>query len=216
MDVAFWVAAGAGALAVIALAACGLLWLGLRRARAAQQVLLPDGASAGLIDRQATLQRAMTRLEEGLADLQSLVERQGEITEANLRTALRFQGMVRYDAYRDMGGSQSWSIALLDGNRSGAIVTCLHARDHARVYLKELTDGTPGQRLSPEEERAVALALGEPPRPARAVAPAEPAPQAASPTPAPVAADSAPAGDEADGPTGEFPAPSERPGGPAA
>jgi hypothetical protein len=69
--------------------------------------------------------------------------------------------MVRYDAYRDMGGQQSWSIALLDGNRTGAIVTSLHARDHARVYLKELAGGVSEQRLSPEEERAVALALGE-------------------------------------------------------
>jgi hypothetical protein len=73
--------------------------------------------------------------------------------------------MVRYDAYRDMGGQQSWSIALLDAHRNGAIVTSLHARDHARVYLKELREGTPGQRLSPEEERAVTLALGNRPPP---------------------------------------------------
>ena len=76
---------------------------------------------------------------------------------------------VRYDAYRDMGGQQSWSIALLDGTRTGAVVTSLHSRDHARVYLKELTAGVAEQRLSPEEARAVALALGEPiPGPAEA------------------------------------------------
>src|SRR5215207_265730 len=106
-------------------------------------------------------------LEQGLKDLEALVERQGEVTEASLRTSLRFQGMVRYDAYRDMGGQQSWSIALLDANRSGAVVTSLHARDHARVYLKEMAGGTPSQRLSPEEERAVALALGRPAPPPR-------------------------------------------------
>ena len=100
------------AVAVIALGACIALWISLRRLRGAQKVLLPDGASVGLVDRQASLQRAQARLEQGLADLQSLVERQGEVTERSLRSALRFQGMVRYDAYRDMGGSQSWSIAL--------------------------------------------------------------------------------------------------------
>lgn len=201
MDAAVWVALAAGVPGLIALGLCVALWVGLRRARAAQQVLLPDGASAGLVDRQATLQRAMTRLEEGLRDLQSLVERQGEVTEANLRTALRFQGMVRYDAYRDMGGGQSWSIALLDGNRTGAIVTCLHARDHARVYLKELTDGEPGQRLSPEEERAVALAIGGPPRPPRpaAVAAAGP-PSAAEPSRAADGGDDDPAGPPPGGP----------------
>jgi hypothetical protein len=162
MEVNVWVAVAAGVPGVIALVGVILLWISQRRTRAAQRVLLPDGTSAGLIDRQAVQQRAMGRLEEGLRDLQSLVERQGEVTEQSLLTTLRFQGMVRYDAYRDMGGQQSWSIALLDGNHSGAVVTSLHARDHARVYLKELVEGTPGQRLSPEEERAVALALGRP------------------------------------------------------
>jgi hypothetical protein len=57
------------------------------------------------------------------------------------------------------------------------VVTSLHARDHARVYLKEMVEGTPSQRLSPEEERAVALALGRPVPPARE-------PEAAGPAPA--------------------------------
>jgi len=176
MDGTLLVAVAAGAAAALALVACLALWVSLRRVRSTQQVLLPDGASAGLVDRQASLQRAMTRLEEALRDLQSLVERQGEVTERSLATALRFQGMVRYDAYRDMGGSQSWSIALIDGNGTGAIVTCLHARDHARVYLKEMEEGTPSQRLSPEEERAVALATGRPARTPRAeVVPPDPA-----------------------------------------
>ena len=176
MEVSVWVAVAAGVPGLIALVCCGLLWASLRRARADQRVLLPDGASAGLVDRQASLQRSQGRLEQALRDLEALVERQGEVTEASLRTSLRFQGMVRYDAYRDIGGQQSWSIALLDGNQSGAVVTSLHARDHARVYLKEMVEGAPGQRLSPEEERAVALALGRP-------VPPPPEPEAAEPAP---------------------------------
>ena len=163
--VEFWVAVGAGGLALIAIILAIGLWMSVRRMRAAQRVLLPDGTASSLVDRQAALQRAMERLEQGLRDLEALVERQGEVTERGLSTSLRFQGMVRYDAYRDMGGQQSWSIALLDAHRNGAIVTSLHARDHARVYLKELREGTPGQRLSPEEERAVTLALGNRPPP---------------------------------------------------
>lgn len=186
MEPAIWAAAAAGAVAVIALGVCIALWMSLRRLRAAQKVLLPDGSSASLVDRQAGLQRAQARLEEGLSDLQALVERQGEVTERSLRSALRFQGMVRYDAYRDMGGSQSWSIALIDGNNTGAVVTSLHARDHARVYLKELVEGTPGQRLSPEETRAVGLATGAPPRPPRSEGPVpdeEPTPPETPPDP---------------------------------
>jgi hypothetical protein len=170
VDVALWMVIAAGAPGVVACVVAVWLWRALRRARAVQKTLLPDGTPVALVDRQASLQRAMDRLEEGIRDLESLVERQGEVTERDLRTALRFQGLVRYDAYRDMGGQQSWSIALLDGSRSGAVVTCLHARDHARVYLKELFEGMPSQRLSPEEQRAVAAALGQspptPPQPA--------------------------------------------------
>ena len=173
--VALWVVIAAAAPGVLALALAVVLWVLLRRARAAQRALLPDGATVPLVDRQASLARAMERLEGGLRDLESLAERQGEVTERGLRSALRFQGLVRYDAFRDMGGQQSWSLALIDATGTGAVVTCLHARDHARVYLKELLQGSPGQRLSPEEERAVALALGrEPP------APAQPAPAAAT------------------------------------
>jgi hypothetical protein len=174
MEVDLWVAVAAGAPGLIALVLCGFLWASLRRVRASQQVLLPDGASAGLVDRQASLQRAQGRLEQGLRDLEALVERQGEVTETGLRSSLRFQGMVRYDAYRDMGGQQSWSIALLDADQNGAVVTSLHARDHARVYLKEMAEGTPSQRLSPEEERAVALALGRPAPPPREPEPSPP------------------------------------------
>lgn len=180
-----------------------------------------------LTERQAALQRAMIRLEEGLADLQDLVERQGEMTERGLRASLRFHGMVRYDAYRDMGGAQSWSIALLDGNRTGSIITSLHARDHARVYLKEMVDGVAGQRLSPEEERAVELALQgppveAPPRPARrgrspeeeralgepapGAAPAAATPPVTPPRTAAEPAAAEPAGDDEHQRTGEFPA----------
>lgn len=165
VDVALWMVIAAAVPGVAATVVAVLLWVSLRRTRAAQKALLPDGVSVSVVDRQASLQRAIDRVEGGVADLESLVERQGEITERELRSALRFQGLVRYDAYRDMGGRQSWSIALLDGTKSGAVISCLHARDHARVYLKEILEGVASQRLSPEEERAMASALGHTPPP---------------------------------------------------
>jgi hypothetical protein len=198
MEGTLLVAVAAGAGAVLALAGVLALWVAFRRLRAAQQVLLPDGATAGLTDRQASLQRAVARVEQGLSDLQSLVERQGEVTERSLATALRFQGLVRYDAYRDMGGSQSWSIALIDGNGTGAVVTCLHARDHARMYMKELEEGTPSQRLSPEEETAVAMATGRRARQRAEADAAEPPSQHGPAAPAAAAEPAEPT-------TGEFP-----------
>lgn len=145
---------------VVALVMAIVLWVKVRRSRAAQRLLLPDGPAVSLVDRQADLQARLAGVQAALDDLRALVDRQAEYTARELAKVLRFQGLVRFDAYRDMGGNQSWSIALLDQNANGTVITCLHARDHARVYMKEVVGGASEQRLSPEEQRAIAMATG--------------------------------------------------------
>jgi signal transduction histidine kinase len=137
------------------------LWTMLGRIRATQRVLLPDGTSASLLDTQSAVQRALRRLEDDVVEVKTGIEERTAVVDEALSRAIRFQGLVRYDAYRDMGGQQSWSIALVDEERNGTIITSLHARDHARVYMKEMRDGRSLQRLSPEEVTAVEAALGE-------------------------------------------------------
>jgi hypothetical protein len=70
--------------------------------------------------------------------------------------------MVRYDAYNELSGAQSSSLALLDTHRSGVVVTSIVHRDQARIYLKQLTLGASEIELSPEEQQAVDRALGTP------------------------------------------------------
>jgi hypothetical protein len=160
-DVPVWLVGVAAVPGVIALVLGIALWTMVRRLREAQQVLLSDGTSESLVERQSAQQRSVQRLEEHLRGLEDRLTAEKAETDEALGAAIRFQGLVRYDAYSDMGGQQSWSVALLDRSRTGSIVTSLHARDHARVYLKQLVGGEPSQRLSPEEERAVLLAMGE-------------------------------------------------------
>jgi hypothetical protein len=150
--------AGAAAPGVLALVIAVVVAVRQRRSRAAQSVLMADGETVPLVDRQADLARRVGELQTALEDLRALVDRQAEYTARELSTVLRFQGLVRYDAYRDMGGGQSWSLALLDEQGTGSVISCLHARDHARVYLKEVVRGESAQRLSPEEERAIGIA----------------------------------------------------------
>jgi hypothetical protein len=159
-DASIVIAAAAGVVAIIAIAAVGWLWVQVRSLRRDQRVLLPEGTSEDLAGRQAELARSVAKVESGLADLEALVGANASRTDAELANALRFRGLVRYDAYAEMGGSQSWSIALLDEHGTGAVISCLHARDHARIYLKEVVEGASGQRLSPEEQRSIAGALG--------------------------------------------------------
>ncbi|MFA6097522.1 MAG: DUF4446 family protein [Candidatus Paceibacterota bacterium] len=67
-------------------------------------------------------------------------------------------GVVRFNPFAEVGGNQSFAIALLDKHLSGVIILSLYARDGVRVYSKALKDGKSEYRLSKEEEEAVKLA----------------------------------------------------------
>jgi len=72
--------------------------------------------------------------------------------------ALRHVAVVRYDAFGDMGGRLSFSAAVYDDNGDGIVITAINGRSETRSYAKALTAFTSDQRLSPEEEAAIAQA----------------------------------------------------------
>jgi hypothetical protein len=76
-----------------------------------------------------------------------------------LRRAISNRALVRYDAYNEMSGRQSLSIALLDETQSGIVLSSIHHRDQARLYAKEVHNGQSELELSPEEAEALRLAL---------------------------------------------------------
>ena len=79
---------------------------------------------------------------------------------AETRDALRHLAVVRYDAFGDMGGHLSWSVALVDDHGNGVLLTSIHGRSDARTYAKAVADWTSEQQLSPEEDEALAHARG--------------------------------------------------------
>ncbi len=79
---------------------------------------------------------------------------------AGLGTALRHVSVVRYDAFADVTGRQSFTAAILDDNGDGIVITSLHSRTESRTLLKGVQGGV-AEGLSPEEELAVAYASGE-------------------------------------------------------
>jgi hypothetical protein len=150
---------------LIAIAISIVLWIRLRRMRTAQTVLMPDGSSGSLVDLHATLRRDVESVDQAIQALSERVDLLAHTSAEEIARCLRVNGVVRYDAYGDMGGQQSWSVALLDASGTGSVMTCLHARDHARMYVKEVVSGVSDQRLSPEEISATAMATvggGEP------------------------------------------------------
>jgi len=73
-------------------------------------------------------------------------------------TALKNIALVRYDAFEGTGGQLSWSLAILDDNGDGVLITSIHGRTEARTYAKSILDWSCEQPLSPEEADAVARA----------------------------------------------------------
>jgi len=153
-DVAGWIAIAS---LVVALAAVALaLWshVGLRRARAAQEVLL-GGRKGDLVDFAVSLQARIDDLHRAVDEVAAGLARVDRRVDGSLaRTAV-----VRYDAYAGTGGHQSASVALLDAARTGVVVSAIQGRDYARIYVKELERGRPSVALSPEEQEAVDRAM---------------------------------------------------------
>ena len=79
--------------------------------------------------------------------------------EDRLDGAIAYRALVRYDAYNEMSGHQSTTIALLDADHNGVVLSSIAHRDTARMYCKQVHAGRGEQQLSPEEEEAVRLAL---------------------------------------------------------
>ena len=149
-----WIAIAAAALAVIALIAWGWTLVLLSRARAAQRVLL-GGRKQDLVDFAVSLQARIDDLHRAVDEVAAGLSR----VDRRVDESLAKTSIVRYDAYEGTGGQQSASVALLDGARSGIVVSAIQGRDYARIYMKELEHGRASIALSPEEEEAVERAM---------------------------------------------------------
>jgi hypothetical protein len=153
------VALAAAAAALIALLLAIVLAVRLRRLRAAQSAVLGAQGSQDLVTYVQNVGDGFTDLREWVERaLAQVDERLGVATE---RTdgCIAYRSLIRYDAYGEMSGHQSSSVALLDARKSGVVISSILHRDQARVYVKQLTDGVPTLELSPEEQEAVDTAL---------------------------------------------------------
>jgi hypothetical protein len=152
------VAIAAGAVALVALAITVFLAVRLRRVRAAQRSVLGDGKT-DLVEHAAILQSQFEALTQYVQDAADRLDERMKVAEERLDGAVAYRALVRYDAYGEMSGRQSTSIALLDATRSGVVLSSIHHRDQARLYAKQVREGEAELELSPEEDEAIRLAL---------------------------------------------------------
>jgi len=157
------VAVAAAAVAVAALIACAALALSLGRVRRAQRAVLGGRDARDLVEHAAGLENAFDELGANVDAATRHADDRLAGIEAALRGTIAHRALVRYDAYNELSGHQSVSIALLDDEHSGIVLSSIHNRDQARVYAKAVFAGRGELELSPEEAEAVAAALAHPP-----------------------------------------------------
>jgi len=163
------VAIAAAAVALVSLVLIVVVAVRLRRLRAAQRAVMGDGDERDLVAHAARLEQGFLELRDWVEDTSSGLEGRMATAEQRIDGALAYRAVVRYDAYGEMSGQQSSSIALLDSHRSGVVLSSILHRENARVYVKQVVDGRAEHELSPEEQEAVSAALaGRPHTPAGA------------------------------------------------
>jgi hypothetical protein len=114
-----------------------------------------DDVLRGVLEGQA---RQIQRLETAVRSLSATDRRQEGLIEG----AVRRVGLVRYDAFEDVGGRLSFSCAMLDDHGNGVVMTSINGRQDTRVYAKPIVDGHSQYNLSVEEEEAIRQAISGP------------------------------------------------------
>ncbi len=154
----------AGGVALIALTLATIALMRLRRVRAEQRVVLGEEGTRDLVGHAASLDSAFRDLHAYVGEAAGRLDGRLGAVEARLDGTVAHLGLVRYDAYNEMSGRQSTSIALLDAQANGLVLSSIHHRDQARLYVKRVQDGHGELELSPEEADVVRQALeGRPP-----------------------------------------------------
>lgn len=95
---------------------------------------------------------------DGLVASNSKNERNIESIIKTLHFTYQKMGLVKYDAFREMGGKLSFSLAMLDEKNDGFIINAMHTREGCYTYIKEIIDGNSIITLAEEEKEALDIA----------------------------------------------------------
>ena len=77
----------------------------------------------------------------------------------NIQKCIQKVGVVRFNPFGEVGGNQSFAIALLDNSLSGVIILSLYSREGVKIYSKQIVEGKSEYKLTKEEEEAIKIAM---------------------------------------------------------
>jgi hypothetical protein len=154
-------ALAAGGAALLALLLVLVLWIKLRRLRGAQKAVLGTSGERDLVTHAENIEIAFAQLQGLVEETFRNVEERLQADEQRIQRGISKTAVIRYDAYGEMSGRQSSSMALLDETGTGVVLSSILHRDQARLYVKGVREGRAELELSPEEDEAIRTALGE-------------------------------------------------------
>lgn len=146
--------AAAGGLALISLLVALMSLVRLRKVRTRYRSLRGAGAEGDLMETMHRWQQRLDGVDERIEGLSSTQQLQSEAA----RGALQRFGMVRFDAFEEMGGRLSFSVAFLDDHGNGVVITSINGRTETRTYAKGIERMTSEHNLSDEELEAISRA----------------------------------------------------------
>jgi hypothetical protein len=150
----------AGGLAIVSLALVAALALKLRRLQEAQRFVLGESGERDLVSHAQSLHRNFDELHSRVTQRFEQLDQRLQADEGRLERSISHSAVVRYDAYGEMSGRQSSSIALLDDTGTGVVMSSILHREQARLYAKGVRNGHSDVELSPEETEAIQTAQG--------------------------------------------------------
>jgi hypothetical protein len=123
--------------------------------------------SASFLKKLALDKKEFKDIKELLKYIDSLEKRVENLTQAldslkkETKLAVQKVGLKRFNPFSEIGGDQSFTIALLDGNNDGVIITSIYSNDGNRVYAKSIEKGESKYVLSEEEKEVIEKAISE-------------------------------------------------------
>lgn len=127
----------------------------LRKLASRRNARLQSDKVGDILDCLTEHHEAIERVDKQLADVLSRQFGQAE----TLASCLQNVGIVRFNAFDDVGGEQSFAFVVLDSDRSGVAISSIYGRQDSRVYAKAITKGQGERPLSDEEQKALEMAL---------------------------------------------------------
>ena len=95
---------------------------------------------------------------DALLDANAANEKNIKILFNKMKFTFQKVGLIKYDAFNEMGGKLSFSLALLNEKNDGFVMNAVHSREGCYTYVKEIIDGNSIIVLSPEEQEALDMA----------------------------------------------------------